>query len=169
MRLGRVLAGLAADEPEVHGLVALMELQASRTAARVDAQGRPVLLLEQDRGRWDQLLIRRGLIGLERAAGPGRGARPVRAASRHRRLPRARPHRRRHRLGADRRALRRAGANSAVAGGRAQTVRWAVGMAFGPAEGLAIIDAMRDEPALQNYQWLPSVRGDLLAKLGRKR
>ena len=99
LRLGRILAGLAPDEPEVHGLVALMEIQASRSAARVGPSGEPVLLLEQDRGRWDQLLIRRGLAALERAEALGGAPRPVRAAGRDRRLPRAGPHRRGDRLG----------------------------------------------------------------------
>jgi RNA polymerase sigma factor (sigma-70 family) len=166
VRLGRVLAGLAPDEPEVHGLVALMELQASRTAARVDAQGRPVLLLEQDRARWDQLLIRRGLNALAHAEtlGGSLGLYALQAAI-------AACHARAHsaaetdweQIVALYDALAQTAPSPVVELNRAV----AVGMAFGPAEGLAIIDAMRDEPALQNYQWLPSVRGDLLAKLGR--
>jgi RNA polymerase sigma factor (sigma-70 family) len=166
VRLGRVLAGLAPDEPEVHGLVALMELQASRTAARVDAQGRPVLLLEQDRARWDQLLIRRGLNALAHAEtlGGSLGLYALQAAI-------AACHARAHsaaetdweQIVALYDALAQTAPSPVVELNRAV----AVGMAFGPAEGLAIIDAMRDEPALQSYQWLPSVRGDLLAKLGR--
>ena len=110
------------DEPEVHGLAALMELQASRAAARVDAQGRPVLLLDQDRARWDRLLIRRGLAALERAealaaARSAPYALQAGIAACHARAP----SRRRHRLGAHRRALRRAGAGGAVAGGRAES------------------------------------------------
>ncbi len=166
VRLGRVLAGLAPNEPEVHGLVALMELQASRTAARVDAQGRPVLLLDQDRARWDHLLIRRGLAGLERAnaLGGASGLYALQAAI-------AACHARaRHAADTDWAqivalydALAQTASSPVIELNRAV----AVGMAFGPAEGLAIIDAMRDEPALANYHWLPSVRGDLLAKLGR--
>ena len=91
LRLGRILAGLAPDEPEVHGLVALMEIQASRSAARSGPSGEPVLLLDQDRGRWDQLLIRRGLAALDRAEALGGAPRPVRAAGGDRRLPRAGP------------------------------------------------------------------------------
>lgn len=166
VRLGRVLAGLAPDEPEVHGLVALMEMQASRTAARVDAQGRPVLLLEQDRARWDHLLIRRGLNALAHAEslGGSLGLYALQAAI-------AACHARAHsaaetdwvQIVALYDALAQTAPSPVVELNRAV----AVGMAFGPAEGLAIIDAMRDEPALQSYQWLPSVRGDLLAKLGR--
>ena len=123
LRLGRILAELAPDEPEVHGLAALMELQASRAAARVDAEGRPVLLLDQDRARWDRLLIRRGLAALARAEALGGALGPYALQAAHRRLPCARAHRRRHRLGAHRRALRRAGAGGAVAGGRAEPRR----------------------------------------------
>jgi RNA polymerase sigma factor (sigma-70 family) len=170
LRLGRMLAELAPGESEVHGLAALMELQASRAAARVDAAGRPVLLLAQDRSRWDRLLIRRGLAALARAealAGtPGQPLGPyvLQAAI-------AACHARAHRAGQtdwarivvlyD--ALAQAMPSPVVALNRAV----AVGMAFGPAAGLAIIDALRDEKTLRNYQWLPSVRGDLLAKLGR--
>ena len=166
LRLGRVLAGLAPNEPEVHGLVALMELQASRTAARTDAQGRPVLLMDQDRARWDHLLIRRGLVSLARvhALGGSQGLYALQAAI-------AACHARA--LSADETdwaqiaalydALAQTHPSPVVELNRAV----AVGMAFGPAEGLALVDAMRDNPALQSYQWLPSVRGDLLARLGR--
>ena len=99
LRLGRILAGLAPAEPEVHGLVALMEIQASRSRARVGPSGEPILLLDQDRARWDQLLIRRGLAALERAEELGAARGPVRAAGRDRRLPRAGARRRRRRTG----------------------------------------------------------------------
>ncbi|MBC7955531.1 MAG: RNA polymerase sigma factor [Cytophagales bacterium] len=166
VRLGRVLAGLAPDEPEVHGLVALMELQASRTAARVDAAGRPVLLLEQDRTRWDQLLIRRGLAGLARveALGGALGLYALQAAiaACHARA-RSAEQTDWAQIVALYDALAQTASSPVVELNRAV----AVGMAFGPAEGLAIIDTMRHDPALQSYHWLPSVRGDLLAKLGR--
>jgi RNA polymerase sigma factor (sigma-70 family) len=170
LRLGRVLAGLAGDEPEVHGLVALMELQASRSAARIDVEGRPVLLMDQDRGRWDRLLIRRGLAARERAEalctergeslGPyalqaGIAACHARAAT-----PQATDW---PRIVALYDALAALSPSPVVALNRAV----AVGMAFGPAEALPLVDALGAEPALKNYQWLPSVRGDLLAKLGR--
>ena len=166
LRLGRVLAELAPDEAEVHGLVALMELQSSRAAARVDAAGRPVLLLAQDRRRWDRLLIRRGLAALARAEALGAALGPyaLQAAI-------AACHARAAEAGAtdwarivalyD--ALLQAAPSPVVELNRAV----AVGMAFGPAAALEIVDAIRAEPALQNYQWLPSVRGDLLFKLGR--
>ncbi|MDB5965834.1 MAG: polymerase subunit sigma-24 [Polaromonas sp.] len=169
LRLGRMLTGLAADEPEVWGLAALMELQASRAAARVDAAGRPVLLLDQDRSRWDRLLIRRGLTALERAetlavaqgrAGPY--ALQAAIAACHARAAR----------GVDTDWPRIAavyGELAAVAPSPVVEINRAVavGMAYGPAEGLRIIDALNVDKALQNYLWLPSVRGDLLAKLGR--
>ncbi|WP_179400595.1 DUF6596 domain-containing protein [Burkholderia guangdongensis] len=166
LRLGRVLAGLAADDSEVHGLVALMELQASRMHARIDAQGRPVLLLDQDRGRWDPLLIRRGFAALERAQRLGgvRGPYALQAAL-------AACHARaRHAADTDWAqivalydALAEVSPSPVVELNRAV----AVGMAFGPAAALALVDALRDDPALARYHWLPSVRGDLLAKLGR--
>ena len=117
LRLGRILAELAPAEPEVHGLVALMEIQASRLGARVNAQGEPVLLLDQNRARWDQLLIRRGLAALARAAQLGVERGTLRAAGRDRGLPRARPHRGCDRLDAHRRALCRIGRTHAFAGG----------------------------------------------------
>ena len=166
MRLGRVLAGLAPGESEVHGLVAQMEIQASRTHARVDAQGRPVLLLDQDRSRWDPLLIRRGLVALERAETLGGASGPyaLQAAL-------AACHARAHRaddtdweqIVALYDALVQVTPSPVVELNRAV----AVGMAFGPAAGLELVDALAAEPALANYHWLPSVRGDLLAKLGR--
>ena len=166
LRLGRVLAGLAPDEPEVHGLVALMEIQASRTAARTDARGRPVLLLDQDRTRWDPLLIRRGLAALERATaldGP-RGPYALQAAlaACHARAAKATdtdwPL-----IVALYDALAQVAPSPVIELNRAV----AVGMAFGPAAGLEIVDAIASNPALAGYPWLPSVRGDLLAKLGR--
>ncbi|KWF21993.1 RNA polymerase sigma factor [Burkholderia pseudomultivorans] len=166
LRLGRVLAGLAPDESEVLGLVALMELQASRLHARTDAQGRPVLLLDQDRSRWDPLLIRRGLAALERATKLGgvRGPYALQAAL-------AACHARaRHASETDWAqivalydALVEVAPSPVVELNRAV----AVGMAFGPAAALELVDALRDDPALVRYHWLPSVRGDLLAKLGR--
>ncbi|KWK09709.1 RNA polymerase sigma factor [Burkholderia stagnalis] len=166
VRLGRVLAGLAPDESEVLGLVALMELQASRMHARTDAQGRPVLLLEQDRSRWDPLLIRRGLAALDRAAKLGgvRGPYALQAAL-------AACHARARQASdtdwalivALYDALAEIAPSPVVELNRAV----AVGMAFGPAAGLELVDALRDDPALARYHWLPSVRGDLLAKLGR--
>jgi len=177
LRLGRILAELAPHEAEVHGLVALMEIQASRLRARVDPSGAPVLLLDQDRAKWDQLLIHRGLAALERAA-RSNGARPpsfaqfaiapgpyvlqAEIAACHARA-----------LTADATDWQRIAAlyaalmvlapspivavNSAVA----------IGMAEGPAAGLEMIDTVSHEPALRNYHLLPTVRGDLLEKLGR--
>jgi RNA polymerase sigma factor (sigma-70 family) len=170
LRLGRMLAGLAPQEPEVLGLQALMELQASRIPARTDAQGRPVLLLEQNRAQWDHLLVRRGLQALARAEvlctqqGQALGAYTLQAAiaACHARAGRAEdtdwP-----RIAALYEALARATPSPVVELNRAV----AVAMAYGPAEGLAVLDAVRKDKALQAYQWLPSVRGDLLEKLGR--
>ena len=166
LRLGRIVAGLMQDEAEVHGLVALMEIQASRTRARTDAQGRPVLLPDQQRSRWDPLLIRRGFAALARAEalGGAHGPYALQAA-----------------LAACHARARTAGATDwarivALYGTLAQVApspvvelnrAVAVGMAHGPAAGLAIVDALLQEPRLAGYPWLPSVRGDLLAKLGR--
>jgi RNA polymerase sigma factor (sigma-70 family) len=170
LRLGRIVAGLVPGESEVHGLVALMEIQASRTGARVDAQGRPVLLLDQDRSRWDPLLIRRGLAALElaqalvAAADTSRGPYALQAAL-------AACHARAATADAtdwmqivalyD--ALSQVTPSAVVELNRAV----AVGMAFGPQAGLDIIDVLAQDKSLANYHWLPSVRGDLLAKLGR--
>ncbi|WP_063551260.1 RNA polymerase sigma factor [Burkholderia territorii] len=166
LRLGRVLAGLMPDESEVLGLVALMELQASRMHARTDAQGRPVLLLDQDRSRWDPLLIRRGLAALERATKLGgvRGPYALQAAlaACHARAPRA-SETDWAQIVALYDALAEVAPSPVVELNRAV----AVGMAFGPAAALEIVDVLRDDPALARYHWLPSVRGDLLAKLGR--
>ncbi|AYD64540.1 RNA polymerase sigma factor [Achromobacter sp. B7] len=167
LRLGRILAELSPDEAEVHGLAALMELQASRLHARTDAQGRPVLLMDQDRARWDPLLIRRGLAALARAAAlgglPGPYVLQAELAACHARAatpgdtdwPR---------IVALYDALVQLVPSPVVALNRAV----AVGMAFGPQAALDLVDALAGEPALANYHWLPSVRGDLLAKLGRK-
>jgi RNA polymerase sigma factor (sigma-70 family) len=166
LRLGRMLAELAPEQSEVHGLVALMELQASRAAARVDTQGRPVLLLEQDRGRWDRLLIRRGLAALERAEALGgtlgRYALQGAIAACHARATTG-DQTDWKRIAALYDALAQVAPSPVVELNRAV----AIGMAFGPAAGLEIIDQLQGDKSLRNYQWLPSVRGDLLAKLGR--
>lgn len=166
LRLGRILAELARDEPEVHGLVALMELQASRSKARTDAQGRPVLLADQDRARWDPLLIRRGLAALQRAESlarePGPYVLQAAIAACHARAASV-DETDWARIAELYGQLAEVTPSPVVQLNRAV----AVGMAFGPAEGLEIIDTLAGEKALKNYQWLPSVRGDLLAKLGR--
>ena len=164
LRLGRILAGLTPAEPEVHGLVALMEIQASRIPARTGADGAPVLLLDQDRRRWDRLLIRRGLAALDRAEELGGGPYTLQAAI-------AACHGRAlspadtdwTRMAALYRVLAHISPSPVVELNRAV----AVGMAAGPAEGLAIVDALRSERALDRYPQLPAVRGDLLARLGR--
>ena len=169
LRLGRMLAGLAPEESEVQGLLALMELQASRMAARVDAAGRPVLLPNQDRARWDHLLIRRGLAALDRAqalAGSsvhvlGPYALQAAIAACHARAATAA-----QTDWAGIAALYDALAQTAPSPVVELNRAVAVSMAFGPAAGLAIIDSLREDKSLQNYQWLPGVRGDLLAKLG---
>jgi RNA polymerase sigma factor (sigma-70 family) len=170
LRLGRVLAALCPDEAEVHGLLALMEIQASRSAARTDTSGRPVLLLDQDRRRWDRLLIRRGLAGLERAlacaeaqgAGLGPYALQAAIAACHARAatPQATDW---VRIAALYDALVQRQPSPVVELNRAV----AVGMAYGPAAALPLVDALAQLPALAGYHLLPSVRGDLLAKLGR--
>ncbi|MDB5507166.1 MAG: polymerase subunit sigma-24 [Devosia sp.] len=167
LRLGRILARLAPGEPEVHGLVALMEIQSSRNAARVKPDGTPILLLEQDRARWDQMLIRRGLVALERAetlTGGRRGSYTLQAAI-------AACHGRARKAGqtdwteiaalyAELAALV---PNPIVELNRAV----AVSMAEGPAAGLAVLDDI-ESPALANYHLFPTVRGDLLEKLGQR-
>ena len=167
LRLGRVLAELVPQEPEVHGLAALMEIQASRAAARVGADGTPVLLLDQDRSRWDRLLIRRGLASLERSEklGGARGPYALQAsiAACHARA-RAAYQTDWPRIAALYDALSRTTPSPVVELNRAV----AISMAFGPEAGLTIVDALVDEPSLKNYHLLPSVRGDLLAKLGRR-
>jgi len=167
LRLGRMVAELDPQEPEVHGLVALMEIQASRTHARVGPTGEPVLLLDQDRSRWDRLLIRRGLAALERAlelsGTPGPYALQAAIAACH-----AQAHTAEQtdwvRIAALYEALVRISPSPVIELNRAV----AVSMAFGPAAGLELADALVAEPALRNYHLLPTVRGDLLAKLGRK-
>jgi RNA polymerase sigma factor (sigma-70 family) len=166
LRLGRILAGLAPQEPEVHGLVALMELQASRSAARVGPAGEPILLLDQDRGRWDHLLIRRGLAALERAEAPGGGYGPyalqaaIAACHARARTPEETDW---TRIVALYDALSQLLHSPVVELNRAV----ALGMAFGPAAGLEIVDTLTAEPSLERYHLLPAVRGDLLHKLGR--
>lgn len=166
LRLGRILAELAPNESEVHGLVALMEIQASRLRARVGPRGEPVLLLDQDRGRWDHLLIRRGLAALDRAQALGRSPGPyVLQASIAACHARART--------ADETdwpqivslydALAELLPSPVVELNRAV----AVAMAFGPEAGLELVDALAKEKVLKGYHLLPAVRGDLLAKLGR--
>jgi len=166
LRLGRILAGLVPEEPEVHGLVALMEIQASRSRARVGPSGEPVLLLDQDRARWDHVLVRRGLAGLERAEqlGGAEGPYALQAAI-------AACHAR-ARTGAETdwnriadlyATLGRITPSPIVDLNRAV----AVSMALGPAAGLELVDKLTAEPSLRTYHLLPSVRGDLLAKLGR--
>jgi RNA polymerase sigma factor (sigma-70 family) len=166
LRLGRILAELTPQIAEVHGLVALMEIQASRTRARVDAHGNPILLLNQNRARWDQLLIGRGLTALARAEalGDAYGSYTLQAAiaACHARARTAAqtdwP-----RIAALYDALAQTAPSPVVELNRAV----ALAMAFGPAAGLAHTDSLTDEPALAQYHLLPSVRGDLLAKLGR--
>jgi predicted RNA polymerase sigma factor len=165
LRLGRVLAELVAQEPEVHGLVALMEIQASRTRARVGPGGAPVLLLDQDRARWDRLLIGRGLASLARAggdAGFGPYALQAAIAACHARA-RTAADTDWERIAALYAALAKVAPSPVVELNRAV----ALTMAHGPQAGLELVDALREEPALQGYHLLPSVRGDLLARLGR--
>src|ERR1051325_4568519 len=166
LRLGRILAELAPQEPEVHGLVALMEIQASRLRARVGPGGEPVLLLDQDRGRWDHLLIGRGLAALTRAEALGGASGPytLQAAI----------------AACHARALTAAETDWALITALYEELATvapspivdlnravAVSMAFGPARALELINALQSEPALEDYHLLPSVRGDLLFKLGR--
>ncbi len=166
LRLGRILAGLAPNEPEVHGLVALMELQASRFGARVGPSGEPVLLLDQNRARWDQLLIRRGLAALGRAhrLNPALGPYALQAAI-------AGCHAE-ARTAQETNWVRIAGLYDALARLTASPVvelnrAVAVSLAYGPAAGLELVDALTAEPALESYHLLPSVSGDLLFKLRR--
>ncbi len=166
LRLGRILAELVPGEAEVHGLVALMEIQASRLRARVGPSGEPVLLLDPDRARWDQLLIRRGLAALERAEKLGGALGPyalqaaIAACHTRARTPNETDW---VRIAGLYDALAQLAPSPVVELNRAV----ALSMAYGPAAGLAIVDGLTSEPALQNYHLLPSVRGDLLFKLGR--
>jgi RNA polymerase sigma factor (sigma-70 family) len=166
VRLGRILAGLAPQEPEVHGLVALMEIQASRAKARVGPSGEPILLLDQNRAQWDQLLIRRGLAALERAEALGGANGPyalqaaIAACHARARTPEETDW---PRIVGLYDVLARLTPSPVVELNRAV----AVSMARGPAAGLDLVDALATEPALKSYHLLPSVRGDLLAKLGR--
>jgi RNA polymerase sigma factor (sigma-70 family) len=167
LRLGRTLAELMPDEAEVHGLVALMEIQASRSAARTGPSGEPVLLLEQDRGRWNRLLIQRGLAALERAeslaASPGQYTLQAAIAACHARAVTAE----------ETDWSRIAGLYSQLAELMPSAVvelnrAVAVSMAYGPAAGLAVVDQLLSDPLMQDYHLLPSVRGDFLARLGRR-
>jgi RNA polymerase sigma factor (sigma-70 family) len=167
LRLGRMLAGIAPQQAEVHGLLALMEIQASRAAARTDAHGRPVLLAAQDRSRWDALLIRRGLAALARAGSlaPTAGPYQLQAAiaACHARAVRAQDTDW-ARIAALYGELAQVAPSPVVELNRAV----AVAMHAGPAAGLLIADALLQHKAMRDYHWLPSVRGDLLARLGRR-
>jgi RNA polymerase sigma factor (sigma-70 family) len=166
LRLGRILAELVPQEPEVHGLVALMEIQASRSRARTGPSGEPILLLEQNRARWDQLLIRRGLMALKRAEALGGELGPyalqaaIAACHARARTPEETDWQRIAALYAE---LSQLAPSPVVELNRAV----AVAMAFGPAAGLELVDELTSEPSLKSYHLLPSVRGDFLAKLGR--
>jgi predicted RNA polymerase sigma factor len=168
LRLGRVLAGLLPEEPEAHGLIALLEIQASRAPARTSPSGEPILLLEQDRSRWDPLLIRRGLAALERAEALGGAQGPyalqAAIAACHARA----------RVASETDWARIAALYATLAVRTPSPVielnrAVAIGMASGPAAGLEHVDAIAAAPALRDYHLLPSVRGDLLVKLGRRK
>jgi predicted RNA polymerase sigma factor len=170
LRLGRILAELAKDDSEVHGLVALMEIQASRLPARVNAKGEPILLLDQNRARWDQLLIRRGLAALARAEesakaqGQSLGPYALQAA-----LAACHARARAPEETDWARIVGLYGALAEITPSPIVELNRAVALAmlFGPAPGLEVVDALASEPALEAYHLLPSVRGDLLHKLGR--
>ena len=166
LRLGRILAELAPGEPEVHGLAALMEIQASRIRARVSPSGEPIPLLNQNRARWDRVLIRRGLAALARAEALGGALGPyalqAAIAACHARAPTA-GETDWVRIAALYDALAELAPSPVVALNRAV----AISMAYGPAAGLELVDDLLSEPSLKHYHYLPSVRGDLLAKLGR--
>lgn len=168
LRLGRVLAELVPDEPEVHGLVSLMAIQASRSAARVNASGEPVLLLDQNRARWDGLLIQQGLAALARAEAlqprPGQYVLQAAIAACHARAS----------LPADTDWSRIAELYDELAEVTPSPIvelnrAVAVSMALGPAAGLELVDALTSEPTLKSYHLLPAVRGDFLLKLGRRK
>jgi predicted RNA polymerase sigma factor len=166
LRLGRILAELAPNEPEAHGLAALMEIQASRARARMDPAGEPVLLFDQDRALWDQMLIRRGFAALARAEalggepGPYQYQAAIAACHARARTPEETDWPQIVRLYE---ALSRMMSNPVIE----LNLAVAVGMAAGPQAGLARVDALQAEESLKNYHLLPSVRGDFLAKLGR--
>jgi RNA polymerase sigma factor (sigma-70 family) len=166
LRLGRILAELVPQEPEVHGLVALMEIQASRSKARIGPSGQPILLFDQNRAHWDQLLIRRGLAALERAEALGGAQGPyalqaaIAACHARARAPEETDW---ARIVALYEALAQLAPSPVVELNRAV----ALAMAFGPQAGLELVEALTAEPSLENYHFLPSVHGDLLAKLGR--
>jgi len=166
LRLGRIVAGLAPNEPEVHGLVALMEIQASRLRARVGPTGEPIVLLDQNRAKWDRVLIRRGLAALERAESLGGALGPfalqaaIAACHARARTPDETDW---GRIASLYQALAQVTPSPIVELNRAV----ALSMAFGPAAGLALVDTLTDEPTLAKYHLLPSVRGDFLRKLGR--
>ncbi len=166
LRLGRVLAGLMPNEPEVHGLAALMEIQASRMKARVGPSGEPILLLDQDRGKWNHLLIQRGLQALARAEQLGSALGPyalqAEIAACHARAG-SLEQTDWERIAALYDALAQLVPTPVVELNRAV----AVGMAFGPQAGLELVDTLLDEPTLKTYHLLPSVRADMLFKLGR--
>jgi predicted RNA polymerase sigma factor len=166
LRLGRIVAKLAPNEPEVHGLASLMEIQASRLRARVGPSGEPILLLDQDRGRWDQLLIRRGLAALERAEALtgvlGPYALQAAIAACHARA-RTAEETDWTRIAALYAVLAELAPSPVVELNRAV----AIAMAFGPAAGLEVVDKLVSEPSLKAYHLLPSVRGDFLSKLQR--
>jgi predicted RNA polymerase sigma factor len=166
LRLGRILAELVPDEPEVHGLVALMEIQASRSRARTGPSGEPILLLDQDRGRWDYVLVRRGLAALQRAENLGGAHGPyalqAAIAACHARA-RSAAETNWQQIAALYDALGQLTPSPVVELNRAV----AVAMAFGPAAGLELVDALTSEPSLKGYHLLPAVRGDLLRRLNR--
>jgi RNA polymerase sigma factor (sigma-70 family) len=167
LRLGRILAALEPEEPEVHGLLALMEIQASRLRARRGPGGEPILLMDQDRGRWDQLLIHRGLAALAKAESLHRPLGPyclqaaIAACHARAKAPEETDW---EAIVALYDALAQIAPSPVVELNRAV----AIGMAFGPEAALVLVDELAAEPALKGYHWLPSVRGDLLAKLGRQ-
>jgi predicted RNA polymerase sigma factor len=166
LRLGRILAGLMPNEPEVHGLVALMEIQASRSKARTGPAGEPILLFDQNRARWDQLLIRRGLAALARAEeldgliGPYALQGAIAACHARAVTPEDTDW---ARIATLYEVLAKVAPSPVVELNRAV----AVSMAFGPQAGLELVDELLKEPALKDYHLLPSVRGDFLVKLGR--
>ena len=165
LRLGRILAGLMPGAAEVHGILALMEIQASRLGARTGPQGEPVLLLDQDRRRWDRLLIRRGLAALDKAEALGGGPYTIQAAIAACHARATRPEDTDWtRMAALYQVLAYVSPSPVVELNRAV----ALAMAYGPAAGLALVDTLVEEPVLKGYHLLPSVRGDFLARLGRR-